>query len=206
MARSAVTTADGQVFIVLLVDPDDPDLAQYEAINEPGVRVVVLAERVRFTGSLNIAAREAWDNATILGAFGDDVIFRTPGWDRIVEETLATPGIAYGDDLIHGQNHPSAIFMSSEIAKALGWLALPAVWHTWADDAWKRLGQETGLLRYMPEVIVEHMHPAVGKAEDDETYRSAYSTETGQHDYPAFAAWVESGMAEDVAKVRAALG
>jgi pyruvyltransferase len=30
--------------------------------------------------------------------------------------------------------------MSSVIAKALGWLALPATTHQWADDGWKRLG------------------------------------------------------------------
>lgn len=203
MARSVLAMAEGPVAVRLIVDADDPDLAAYQAL---GLDLTVLPERVGYTRSLNEVAREVWDEHDVLGAFGDDVLFRTPGWDRIVEQTLATPGLAYGDDRIHGRNHPSAVFMSSAIAKALGWLALPATSHQWADDGWKRLGQELALLRYMPEVIVEHLHPAVGKAEWDATYESVFNDERAKADYEGFMAWVESGgMAADAASVREAL-
>lgn len=213
MAASVLDTAEGNVEVWLLIDLDDPEHDGYLRRAEERLRygdalkVTSLVERLRYTGSLNEFAPVAMRaGATILGAFGDDVVFRTPGWDRVVEATLAMPGMAYGDDLIHGRNHPSAVFMSSEIAKALGWLALPAVWHTWADDGWKRLGERIpGLLRYMPDVVVEHMHYGVGKSEEDATYREVYSSATGDHDYPAFAAWLESGLAEDAARIRAAI-
>lgn len=205
MYRSAMDTARGSAGgtrVLFIVDADDPTLPAYI---DHGLPMRCLTERVGYTASLNRLAAELWDHDDILGAFGDDVLFRTDGWDRLVEQVLATPGIAYGDDRIHGRNHPSAVFMSSSIAKALGWLALPATTHQWADDGWKRLGQELGILRYVPEVVVEHMHPAVEKAEWDETYASVFDSGRAKSDYEGFTGWLESGLAGDVAKVRAVL-
>lgn len=205
MVWSAHTTATDEPTFVVAVDADDPELSGYHTLFDPIVDLVVLPKRIGYTATLNQMAERYQDTHQILGAFGDDVIFRTPGWDRILEEALATPGIAYGDDLIHGKNHPSAVFMSSTIAKALGWLALPATTHQWADDGWKRLGQETDTLRFMPDVIVEHMHPAVGKGEWDATYEAVFESERARLDYEGFTAWAESGLATDAAKVRAVL-
>ena len=206
MAMSAIGTATDPVQVILIVDADDPALDEYLKLDSyEQVTVIVLPERIGYTASLNAVARDLWDTDTILGAFGDDVLFQTPGWDRAIREALATPGIAYGDDLVHGAAHPTAVFMSSEIARALGWLALPATTHQWADDGWKRLGQELGLLRFVP-VIVEHLHPAVQKAEWDDTYASVFDSERATADYEGFTAWVENGLAADAAKVRAALG
>ncbi len=200
LVRSIRATATQTVGIRVLVDPDDPELSAYRPAG-----LHILPKPMGYTVALNHAARETWDEYSIVAAFGDDVVFRTPGWDRVVEETLATPGIAYGDDLIHGVNHPSAVFMSSVIAKALGWLALPATSHQWADDGWKRLGQETDTLRFMEGVIVEHEHPAVGKAEWDATYAGVFDDARAKGDFDGFTAWTEAGLAEDAAKVRTVL-
>lgn len=203
MAESYLATSTiGRAHVLFLLDPDDPTLADYEGVNRH-----VLPEPMRYTRALNYGARQLiHEKDAILGAFGDDVLFRTPGWDRIVEEALSTPGIAYGDDLIHGKNHPSAVWMSSAIAKALGWLALPATTHQWADDAWKRLGQELGLLRFLPDVIVEHMHPAVNKGEWDDTYAAVFNDERAKSDYEGFTHWVDDGgLQADAVKVRAIL-
>lgn len=221
MADSYLATASGEAALIILVDPDDPALEGYRDVRP---QPVVMPKPMGYTAALNWGAthglrahalsrgidwgepdpREA--DFDVLGAFGDDVLFRTPGWDRIVEQALATPGIAYGDDLIHGKNHPSAVWMSSAIAKALGWLALPATTHQWADDAWKRLGQELGLLRFLPDVVVEHLHPAVGKAEWDPTYASVFEDERAKRDFEGFTHWVDDGgLQSDAAKVRAAL-
>lgn len=211
MYRSAMDNARGAAGgtrVLFVVDADDPKLPGYVNHQLP---CHVLQERLGYTGSLNAIAAELWDRPDgVLGAFGDDVVFRTKGWDRIVERTLDTPGIAYGDDLIHGRNHPSAVFMSSAIARALGWLALPATRHQWADDGWKRLGQETGCLRFMPDVVVEHLHPGVGKAEMDETYAWNFggtpeSEARAKADYEGFEAWTRDGLAADAERVRSVL-
>lgn len=202
MADSAMRTARTEIRLIVAVDPDDEALGEYRR-KVPGVRV--LPERLGYTRTLNTIAAELWDEDCIIGAFGDDVLFETDGWDRIVERTLVTPGIAFGDDLIHGPNHPTAVFMSSVIARTLGWLALPTTSHQWADDGWKRLGQQAGVLRYMPDVVVEHLHPAVQKAEWDDTYRSVFDDERAKSDYEGFMAWQSDGLERDVALVRSVL-
>lgn len=205
MAASVRDTSEGRVDVCLIVDADDPELGGYYHLVDE-YDLLVLPERVGYTASLNAAAARFWDDHSILGAFGDDVIFRTDNWDRQIEAALTMPGIAYGNDMIHGAKHPTAVFMSSSIAKALGWLALPAVRHQWADDAWKRLGLDSGLLRFV-DIIVEHMHPAVGKSEMDPTYEAIFGANEeaaaqAKADYEAFNRWVATGLRNDLRAVR----
>jgi hypothetical protein len=202
MAESVQYTSERRVTTLFLVDADDPALPEYQRLKW---ELHVLPRRVGYSASLNAVAPLVWDEHDILGAFGDDTLFRTRYWDHKVRKALATPGIAYGDDLIHGVKHPTAVFESSVIAKALGWFALPATRHQYTDDGWKWLGQELGILRFIPDVVIEHMHPAVGKAEWDDTYLYATKTERVERDHAAFNHWLNHGMRADVAKVREAL-
>lgn len=201
MVQSLRDTAAGPVRVVVAVDPDDPELAGYQR-KVPDL--FVMPERNRFGPALNLVAAEVWDDEDILGAFGDDVVFRTPGWDDRIREALATPGIAFGNDLAHGSGHPTAVFMSSSIARALGWLALPACRHVYIDNAWKEIGEALGVLRYLPKVVTEHMHEVYGKAAKDQTYIDVYN-DNGKHDFEAYEAWRVTGMADDIERARAGL-
>ena len=205
MALSAKATSEVPVAVTIVADHDDPALPEYQRQRPSGVSLEVMGERIGYARSLNVMAARLWDDYAILGAFGDDVLFRTPGWDRLVEDALQTPGIAYGNDLVHAKGHPTAIWMSSVIAKALGYLAIPQSRHLWVDDAWKQLGQDTGTLRYLPDVICEHMHPVVGKAEEDQTYREVYDGELGHKDHLGFLDWQANHAAADADRVRAVL-
>jgi hypothetical protein len=205
MVESVRQMATGPVGVRVIVDADDPAVMEYEGI----VAVedyVVLPHRVGYARSLNAVASTLWDDFTIIGAFGDDVLFRTWNWDQMVEEALTEPGIAYGNDLVHAAGHPTAIFMSSAIAKALGYIAIPQSRHLWVDDAWKLLGQKTGTLRYLPNVICEHMHPVVHKAEMDQTYHEVYDSVLGHQDHLGFLDWQANHAESDAAKVKAVLG
>lgn len=193
---------------VLVVIPPEQDLVAYAPVVAAGAELMRAPSG--FVKCLNAGAALALRDprVDVIGAFGDDVAFRTPGWDVAVEAVM--PGIAYGDDLIHGRNHPTAVWVSRVIVEALGWVGLPTIGHQWADDVWKRLGQESGTLHFVEGVIVEHLHPAVGKAEWDDTYRAITgatpeASEQGKRDFGAFEAWLEDGLAADVATVRAAI-
>jgi hypothetical protein len=203
MAESARKMASVPIGVFVVVDPDDA--SDYSA-GAKTYTLYGLEKRVGYTGSLNHLAPRLWDDYTILGAFGDDVLFRTFGWDLMIEEALKTPGIAYGNDLVHAAGHPTAIFMSSVIAKALGYLAIPQSRHLWVDDAWKKLGQMTDTLRYVPGAIFEHMHPVVQKAEMDQTYHEVYDGVLGHQDHLGFQDWEANHAEADAAKVRAVLG
>lgn len=194
--------------LILVVDRDDPKLSDY--LKLPSLRtkrygmdpdeMFVIVLEAGYTGDLvkatNSAARRFWDQTDILGHVGDDHRFNTKGWDALVRDALTTPGIAYGDDLLQGVNMPTAVFMSAEIPRALGWYALPTCRHLFIDNAWKALGERLGVLHYLPEVVIEHVHPAAGKADWDDGYRAANSSEMFDHDRRAFEAWdIDSDLA-----------
>ena len=199
--------------VVMVVDEDDPTLPKYQHLTFPpyGAEVTLLTLTADETGDLVKATNTvsmriaAEDPDCIIANFGDDHVARTPGWDKRVLEELSEPGIAYGDDLIHGERLPTAPFISASIVNALGWYALPTCRHLYIDDAWRELGEKADCLRYMPDVVIEHVHPGVGKAEWDEGYIKANSAKSINQDHRAYIEWLKSTFPADVRNVKRAL-
>ena len=204
--------------LVFIVDRNDPTLTEYKKLGEQWARrfgvdadtpyVVTLADDE--TGDLvratNAKIDRFWDHCDIFGHVGDDHLFRTSGWDAKVEEALRDdPGVAYGDDGIHGEAIPSACFVSASVVKALGWLALPTCHHLYIDNAWRTLGKRLGSCHYLPQVSIEHMHPLVGKAPQDEGYVVNNAPAMYDHDRRAYEAWLAGPINDDIARVKAAI-
>lgn len=200
------TKADEFTEIQFVVDSDDPELPEYQRLTAG--RVMVAPVPSNMVKALNWAALEILagpDCPEILGFIGDDHRFRSDGWDTIVNAALAEPGIAYGDDLYQRQNLPTQVFISAKIVHALGWMALPVCRHLYVDDAWARLGAAIDNLIYMPEVVIEHMHPLAGKGEWDEGYRRVNDQSMYNADWIVFEAWVQNDLLADAERVKAAL-
>ena len=205
--------------VVLVVDHDDPCLHEYLALprqfteasggfplrppDRPLVMVLGPDETGDLTRATNSAARRVWDDDVIIGHVGDDHRFRTPGWDKAITAALAQPGFAYGNDLHQGPSLPTAVFVSAVIPRTLGWFALPVCAHMRIDRAWKRMGEELGRITYLPDVVIEHLHPDAGKAPDDPGYERARAG--WRADKRAYRAWIEDGFASDVSRVREAI-
>lgn len=155
-------------------------------------------------GALNLAAMDIVERGFrgIVGFIGDDHRFRTPGWDYaiVAANGSARGGLVYGDDRIKGADLPTAVFVDSRIVKALGWMALPGARHLYLDDTWRELGQRMGRLRYLPEVVIEHLHPTAGTAEWDEGYRRVNAPDLYQRDAAIYHDWIENSLADDAAK------
>jgi hypothetical protein len=206
--------------LILVVDSTDPHLGEY--IDIPGrhmapsggkplappdaVHVMVLRadETGNLTKATNSAAKRVWDDDVIIGHVGDDHLFRTPGWDQRMSEALPAPGIAYGNDLNVREFLPTAPFISSIIPRSLGWYALPSCAHMYIDNAWKQLGLGLGRLHYLPDVIIEHMHPSVRKARDDEGYVRANAS--WEADRLAFESWYSLGLSAQLQTLRNSIG
>lgn len=71
------------------------------------------------------------------------------------------------------------------------------------DNVWLDLFRDAGCLRYVPEVIVEHLHYTRGAAPHDELYEAARGS--WPHDQAAYHEWQRSdtGLRADVGKIRA---
>jgi len=82
--------------------------------------------------------------------------------------------------------------MTGDIVKALGGMVPQGMIHLYLDNFWMKLGQDLGALRYMPEVIVEHLHPVAGKAEWDEGYLAVNAQEVYSADFEAMNAYLAS--------------
>ena len=199
------TGADTQ--LVIGIDELDVTRKEYAKLGHlKGVRVITMwgDETGCLTKATNTLAKRFWHGDGIMGHVGDDHLFRTPGWDESVEAALAEPGIAYGNDLLQGEELPTAVFMSVIIPKTLGWYALPGTKHLYIDNAWKALGEGLGAIHYLPEVIIEHMHPAAGKAPTDAGYELWNSEATVQHDRAVFRHWRSTQMDRDIRAIKRA--
>lgn len=157
---------------------------------------------------LNIAADylRVTQEPFALGFAGDDHVPRSYGWaDRVLRELLSDGvGIVYGDDGYQGENLATEWSMRTSIVKALDGKMVPApVEHLYCDNAIMELGREAGILRYLPDVKIEHMHPVAGKAEGDAQYERVNSRDQYRNDRPAYRRWRRDDLAGVAATVRA---
>lgn len=193
--------------LVFVLDEGDETMPEYIRPRDGHELTIRRPEHAGgMVNALNAAALDAlreWPHERIFGFVGDDHRFRTAGWDVSFEETLSDrPGFVYGNDLFWPKGEiPTQIFMSTEIVRELGWMALPACRHLYVDNAWMELGEATGSIRYYRDIIIEHMHPAANKAPTDAGYERVNSAEMYEHDAAAFAAWRDSARFTDDANL-----
>jgi hypothetical protein len=176
-------TADTR--IICRVDDDDPML--------PGYREAVpyhlyCGPRIGLGASINEMALARIDQDDVIGFMGDDHRPRTHGWDaRVLEEITAEPlAVVYGDDLLQGRNLATHVFMSSDLVRKVGYFNPPGVGHMYIDNYWMALGLNLGTMRFMEDVVIEHMHPMAGKADWDQGYRDVNAPTVYDRDRRAF--------------------
>lgn len=181
--------------LLFAVDEDDPELPNYLVELAGLSHLLAVAPRIRMGPTLNRVAVQAAkdDPGGIVGFMGDDHRPRTIAWDQ--RATLAlkdSPGVCYGNDLIHGPNLPTSVFVSSRCINQLGYMNPPGLIHLYLDNFWKELGHATNLT-YLGDVVIEHLHPIAGKADWDAGYVEVNSGEMQEHDRLEF----ERFMAQD---------
>lgn len=206
MVESALQNAHELEGIETLVgvDRDDPRIAEY--MNEPPrrARVIDYPHRMRPSEMWQVLFGEA--RGEILMLANDDILFRTPGWDRKVEEIFARHPdrlvFAYTNDLEPAKRQiANHWFVSRRWCELLGFF-------TWTGDCgglgpleyfgndtvqW-RIAQAAGRCVYMPDVVCEHMHFKYGKAPKDSTYTEPRKSNPTERDAPRLAALAASGQ------------
>jgi hypothetical protein len=200
-------TSAGVASLLVAVDNDDATLPEYQRVcDERGIWLEV-GPRLRLGGTLNKLATKFADTYGAIGFLGDDHRPRTGGFDRHLVSALGEmgTGIAYGNDLLRAEDLPTAVVMTSDIIQALGYMVPAGLVHLWIDNAWLELGRGIDRITYLPDVVIEHLHPIVGKGEWDDVYVECNSEEQLESDRGRYRAWLEDGLAADVAKLKALL-
>lgn len=170
-AKSARAKADApkNVEIVCYTDVDDDS---YADLNLTVTRIV--GER-DYKNMWNRCAEHA--KGDILALLGDDVLFRTKGWDSRIEEEFVKYDdkilLAFGKDGNEWQRdkpygtHP---FIHRRWVDAVGYFVPPYfsadMIDTWLNDVAEAIGRSV----FIPEIFMEHMHVGFGKAKMDDVY------------------------------------
>jgi hypothetical protein len=199
---------DATADILFAVDTDDPELAAYKKQqtalkDDPRVRFT-FGKRRRLVGTLNQQAVKNAPKYRFLAFMGDDHRPRSHGWDARFRECLSGgPGIAYGNDLLQGEKMATAVAMTSDIVTTLGYMAPPTFVHLCVDLVWLDWGRGMGRITYLHDLILEHLHPAAGKATTDAVYEECNSREQVGADGAAYYAYRdEGGLEADLVKLR----
>lgn len=205
LAQTFTDTCVSNTLLVVLVDDDDVDLDEYcRDAEEIGTYELCIGPRRRIGPTLNWFAPEFARKAFAVGFMGDDHRPRTVGWDAAYVTSLRNMGygVVYGDDLIMGEQIPTQVAMTSNIVLATGRFVPDGMIHLWLDNAWKSLGEALGKLRYLPHVVVEHMHPIAGKGEWDASYRENNADEVFDADHARYLWWRENELPLWVEQIR----
>lgn len=188
-----------EVPILMRLHHGDSRLEEYLELEWPEEWSVIVGPKMNLCDTLNWAyerhPEESW-----YGFLADDTLPHPKGWNRILEEEASDSYIAYPDDGIHGKDLCPHHCISGELIRALGWWCLPGLHHNFLDAVWYVLGQNLDILRYVPEVMFEHKHPIVQKAETDSTYR--YGQHFFKYDQGTFERWLVEGKEQDLEKLR----
>ena len=163
-----------QVWPVFYIDEDDT----------ASVKAALRLDCVHIRGPRRLLA-ECWNECAkhpnvvgrgaILGHMGDDVVFRSPRWDeRVVEAFNQIPyriAFVHGRDGVHDERLGTHGFISWQWYQALGRVTPPYFAHDYCDTWLNEVADMIGRRVFLPDVVTEHLHPDVGKAERDQTYR-----------------------------------
>lgn len=118
----------------------------------------------------------------------DDTIYKTPLWDL----KLAKKGkITHGTDCIEGGMNGQFLMIDGDIARAVGWLQLPALTRYGGDVVWRFIANRLDILEHVPEVIIEHHWEGADR-------------EINDRDMGVFADWLGSSQ-RDINSVKEAL-
>lgn len=195
-------------YLLFAVDYDDPQLAAYykhsrslpewvniECVPCPGLKSRGMVATLNYWA---VQMAECGLAGEHVGFMGDDHRPRTFGWDaRMMQDA-----IVYANDLLQGQNLPTQVMMPARWVTALGKMCPETLTHLYVDNYWKELGARVQRLVYLPDVIIEHMHPVAGKAEWDEGHVRVNGGEMYHNDAQAYAKYVNDGhMDEDVTTI-----
>jgi hypothetical protein len=181
----------GTIELLFYVDKDDPSIGAYMSLQKhcydefPGFPRVQFSfgDPIPVCDSWNFMAKDSMGDVIIMG--NDDLIYRTPEWDSILRKELSTIKddiyCAWFDDGINGEKHCAFPIISRKWVETLGYCFAPAgTFNFGYNDTWVfDVGKRVRRLKYIPNILVEHMHFSNSKAEMDDTYARNRTQERG---------------------------
>jgi hypothetical protein len=116
----------------------------------------------------------------------DDIVFRTKNWDNMVNQQFEKfedrIALVYGPDGFQKGDIPVCThgFIHQHWIDVVGYL-FPSDFNVCYVDRWvTEVAEMIGRRFYLPDMYIEHIHPAAGKAAWDNTYTSKQESVGGE--------------------------
>jgi len=173
---AATTSRPDEVEVIVYVDDDDTESHHLGAPSNIHVSRII-GPRLTMGQYNTRCLQQARGQIIIL--VNDDMVIRTEGWDEKVRAMDESFGdriyLAYGNDLFKGSKLCTFPILSRRTCELLVDPFPDAYAGAFIDyhllDIFKRLYQSgEDRIRYLAELVFEHMHYRAGKAVKDETY------------------------------------
>jgi len=104
----------------------------------------------------------------------DDIAFRTKGWDTIVSKEFDKYNdkilFVYGEDGFQHGRIGTHGFLHNNWIETVGYILPPKLASSYTDEWITELAIRVKRKCYIPDLLIEHFHPAAGKAPTDTTY------------------------------------
>lgn len=203
------TSAFHAAELYFIIDADDMRHDQYvDSIkNADGANMVVLPTWQPMVPKLNRVAREFMWSHKAIAFMGDDHLPRTAMWAHMLVQRHRADGlksgIIYGQDGFQNERLPTWWSMDSRVVQALDGRMVPApVQHLFCDNVVKELGERSGTLCYDERILIEHMHPVIGKGRMDAQYERVNRPKQYESDGTLFHTWLRDEADQDATLVR----
>lgn len=210
MVYSAELTADDpdQIEVCVRIDSDDPRRYGYIAETGYGLTTCITSgKRGVLANAWNDAAKIAGGDILMLAA--DDLRFRTKGWDTAVRQAVEHVGdrivMVYARDGHADERMATHPFVTRRWVDVVGRFTAPYFEadyvDLWIDDVARQLDRAV----FLPNVLIEHMHPSFGKGEWDKTHQERMARAKGLS-LPSLWASCEDERKGEVERLRACMG
>lgn len=179
MMQSLVDTNSHKVEVLAYLDNDDPQKPDYMNLLTVGAFGGL---PVVFRSGPRLVLTKCWNELLPLATGdifmqgNDDVVFKTPGWEQIVEREFAKRKdhilLAFGDDCggYHNGKFGPHPFVHRRWVDALGYFIPPYFSSDFGDTWVNELGVAVNRVKRLP-IEIEHLHFIYGKADKDKTTR-----------------------------------
>lgn len=185
----------------------DPYREEYERRSWPD-EWTVYVDGNEWAGQAWQAFYESDTERDYYGFIGDDVVLRSDNAIGELVEEAKDIYLAYPNDCLqrhHLSTHPC---VGGNLARLVGYLVPPGIVHHNMDNVWHTIALNTGLLRYRPDVIFEHVHFLREKSDIDPTYARVYNDDKSlradlqEEADMIFHLWLDKRAGKDIGKVR----
>ena len=195
------TVSTDYIELWLYVDHDDPGFIDQKF---PSWVWKVIGKQEKLAECWNVLQRHAKNNCDVFMLCGDDIVFRTNGWNEIVLDAFdkIPDKIAYlhGDDGIQGPRFGTHGFLHKNWVDVIGYFVPPYFTYeyvdTWINDVSLMLNRN-----YRIPILTEHMHYSAGKSEFDKTYQDNKARNDRDNNSALYAS-LENKRVEDADKLK----